>query len=144
MRFAAVFLFLFSTPALANDIKLVCTISGKYFGRENTQEYQITFNENEKRACTHYPCMRYSTYKANKAITFAAYMNLETTNTVGSWSNEIIELKQRSINTLTYTLDRTSGTLRFVFVDSGFEVEADMKGPCEVVRKLKYEAQPEF
>ncbi|MEX2962816.1 hypothetical protein [Microbulbifer sp. TYP-18] len=144
MRFLAVFLFLFSTAALASEVKLVCTISGKYFSREDTTEYKIIFDDSEKRACTDYPCKRSKTYKANEAITFPGYENWETTNTVETWSKEIIELNQRNKNTKTWTLDRISGRLRYVFENSGFEVRINMEGPCKVVKKFENEKPAKF
>ncbi|MEX2962814.1 hypothetical protein [Microbulbifer sp. TYP-18] len=144
MRFIAVFLFLFSAVALANDIKLACTISGKSFGVDETEEYQITFNEKEKRVCTNYPCRRSDTYKAGESITYEGYKNRPTTNTVESWSKEIIEFKSRSKATHTYTLDRTSGILRYVFRGRNFEVKTNMEGPCKVVKKFQNEKELKF
>ncbi|MEX2962819.1 hypothetical protein [Microbulbifer sp. TYP-18] len=139
MRFIAVFLFLFSTAALASDVKLVCTISGKDFDEEKTVEKQVTLNDSEKKICVGYPCQLSGTYKLNETISYEGYKNWEVNNTVVSWSKEIIELKRRSRWTARYTLDRVSGVLKY-----RFDTDVNMKGPCKVVKKFKNEAQPRF
>ncbi|MEX2964428.1 hypothetical protein [Microbulbifer sp. TYP-18] len=145
MRFKVVFLFLFSTSAWATEVKLECTISGKNFSREDTKEYQITFDDNEQRICTVYPCKRASTYKMNETISYAGYDNEKVSNTVETWSKDIIEFRSRlGGSTGEYTLDRTSGTLSNVYINRKFEVRVNMKGPCKLVKKFANEQQRKF
>ncbi|MEX2962815.1 hypothetical protein [Microbulbifer sp. TYP-18] len=145
MRFLAVFLFLFSTAALAGDVKLVCNVSGKYFDGKKTQEYKFIFNDSEERICTGYPCKRSNTYKASETISYVGYGNRENANTVTTWSKDIIELRNYDGQvTIRRTLDRTSGTLRHIFEDRDSKIEIDMKGPCKVVRKFENETERKF
>ncbi|MEX2962818.1 hypothetical protein [Microbulbifer sp. TYP-18] len=145
MKFLAVFLFLFSTTASAGDVKLVCNVSGKYFDGKKTQEYKFTFNDSEERICKGYPCKRADTYKINETISYAGYKNAKASNTVQTWSKDIIEFGFREGGTTgNFTLDRTSGTLSYVFMNRDFEVRVNLKGPCEVIKKFDNEKASKF
>ncbi|MEX2962817.1 hypothetical protein [Microbulbifer sp. TYP-18] len=145
MRFLAVFLFLFSTAALASEVKLVCTISGKNFGKNTAENHKIIFDDSKKIICTGYPCSGSDIYKANETVSYVGYGGRENTNTVTSWSKELIEIRNYDGEvSVKQTLNRTSGVLHYVFINRNFEVRVNMKGPCKVVEKFDNEKPPKF